>query len=222
MSSLLHPFFLSDRALRRALRLAGKDLTGILVDVGCGARPYEPIFASARYVGGEVLQASSVGSRKCPDFWFDGQRLPFADGTIDGLLCTQVLEHVFEPDAFLGELSRVVRPGGHLLISVPFVWDEHEQPYDFARYSSFGLAHLAEKHGFSVESAQRTLPDASIFLQLWLAYWYKVVRNWPGFLRKALVVAMAVPANVIGLVLARLLPSSPDLYLDNVMLWRKL
>jgi SAM-dependent methyltransferase len=61
-----------------------------------------------------------------------------------------VLEHVFNPDDFLNEVNRVLKPSGKLLLTVPFVWDEHEQPYDYARYSSFGLRSLLEKHGFSI------------------------------------------------------------------------
>jgi hypothetical protein len=105
-------------------------------------------------------------------------------------------------------------------LTVPFVWDEHEQPYDYARYSSFGLAHLARKHGFEVVDARRTLPDASIFAQLWMAYAFKAVRQWPPALRKPLLALMSLPVNLLGLALP-LLPASPDLYLDNVMLWRR-
>ena len=54
-------------------------------------------------------------------------------------MCNQVLEHVFNPDDFVREIARVLKPGGALLLTVPFVWNEHEQPYDYARYSSFGL-----------------------------------------------------------------------------------
>lgn len=202
-----------------------KGSAGIVVDVGCGTAPYRALFTHTHYVGIEVASSSAFGSAKGgADVLYDGQHLPLADASIDAILCNQVLEHVFEPVAFLTELRRVLRPEGQLMMTVPFVWDEHEQPYDFARYSSFGLAHLAEKCGFQVVDARRTLADASLFAQLWLAYWFKVVRrNGRATLAgKVFVAAMSVPINVIGLLLATWLPANPDLYLDNAIILTRL
>ena len=75
------------------------------------------------------------------------------------MLCNQVLEHVFNPQEFLGELGRVLARGGRLLLTVPFVWDEHEQPFDYARYSSFGLKALLEQHGFRVLQHRKLLAE---------------------------------------------------------------
>ena len=219
--ALADPFFLARRALRREIMTMAAMTSGIVLDVGCGAAPYRELFSGASYFGAEVLTASKYGSAKRPDFFFDGKDLPVADASVDAILCSQVLEHVFEPTDFLRELNRVLRPGGSLLLTVPFVWDEHEQPFDFARYSSFGLRHLATTNGFDVTYASRTLPNASVFAQLWLAYWYKVLRPWPSVLAKGLGAVIAVPTNLIGLILPAILPRSPDFYLDNVMIWIK-
>lgn len=219
---LFDPFFLSHRALRAAIAVQADSLQGVLLDVGCGAAPYKPLFAHATYLGAEVPAASPHGSAKRPDLLFDGCNLPVADASVDAVLCSQVLEHVFEPLSFLREIRRVMRVGGSLLLTVPFVWDEHEQPYDYARYSSFGLRHLAAKNGFRIDVAERTLGDASLFAQLWLAYLFKVMRPLPALLRKPLLIAATGPTNVLGMLLGRLLPTSPDLYLDNVMIWTKL
>lgn len=220
ITSLADPFFLAHRALHAEISRMAGNAVGTVIDVGCGTAPYRALFAHTRYIGIEVASGSEFGSAKGgADVLYDGQRLPLADGSVDNVLCNQVLEHVFEPTAFLSELRRVLRPGGRLMVTVPFVWDEHEQPYDFARYSSFGLRHLATKCGFEVAEARRTLADASLFAQLWLAYWFKVIHrggraSWAG---KVFVAVMSVPVNIAGMVLAKLLPASPDLYLDNVV-----
>lgn len=221
MASLFDPFFLAKHALQREIGAIAPGFSGRILDIGCGSQPYRACFGSVDYVGLEVLQASAQGSTKVADVFFDGLHIPLGDNSVQHVLCTQVLEHVFEPDAFLDEVWRVIAPGGSMLLTVPFVWDEHEQPYDFARYSSFGLRHLAKSHGFEVIIARRTLPDAGLFAQLWLAYLYKVARPAPGWLRKPLLAAISLPANLAGLVLLKLLPDSPDLYLDNVMVWSK-
>ncbi len=221
LRALADPFYLAHRALRSEIASMAQAAQGVVLDVGCGTAPYRLLFAHTAYYGVEVAISSKFGSKKGgADLMFDGRTLPVADASVDTVLCNQVLEHVFEPLPFLRELHRVLRPGGHLLMTVPFVWDEHEQPYDFARYSSFGLAHLAHSAGFEVVESRRTLADASLFAQLWLAYWFKVVLrgNPASLLRKVVVAAMSVPVNVLGLALARVLPASPDLYLDNAII----
>lgn len=218
---LTDPFYLAHRALRREIARMAKSAVGIVVDVGCGTAPYRSMFSHTRYVGVEVVSASKFGSAKGgADVLYDGRRLPMADESADHILCNQVLEHVFEPVEFLQELRRILRPHGRIMLTVPFIWDEHEQPYDFARYSSFGLTHLAGKSGLEIIEARRTLADASLFAQLWLAYCFKVARrNGNASLGgKAFVAMMSVPANIIGLALAKILPTNPDLYLDNVLI----
>lgn len=221
MASLFDPFFLTARALQRDIAAIAPGFSGRLLDIGCGSQPYRACFGAVDYVGIEVPQVSVHGSAKRADAYFDGLHLPLCDSSVQHVLCTQVLEHVFEPADFLDEVWRVLAPGGSMLLTVPFVWDEHEQPYDFARYSSFGLHHLAKKHGFRVVLAKRTLADASLFAQLWLAYVHKATRPAPGWLRKPLLAAISLPTNLAGLALGKLLPPSPDLYLDNVMVWSK-
>ena len=222
---LADPFFLAHRALRIEIARMAEGATGIVLDVGCGTAPYRTLFAHTHYLGIEVASSSAYGSAKGgADVLYDGRCLPFADASVDNILCNQVLEHVFEPIAFLSELHRVLRPGGRLMMTVPFVWDEHEQPYDFARYSSFGLAHLTGKCGFEVIEARRTLADASLFAQLWLTYWFKVARRngRASIAGKVFVAVMSVPANIFGLLLGKLLPASPDLYLDNAIILTRL
>lgn len=219
MPSLFNPFFLSDRALRQTLSSLGAGARGTLVDVGCGAQPYRALFRDTTYIGIEVPVKSSVGSRKLADVYFDGYRIPMGDHSADLSLCSQVLEHVFDPDRFLADIFRILKPGGQLIITVPFLWDEHEQPYDFSRYSSFGLRHLAAKAGFEVEQAHKTLADASVLVQLGLAYCFKASRRLVPSLAKPLMAAISLPANLVGLA-ASWLPKNEDLYLDNVMVWR--
>lgn len=221
LRDLADPFYLARRGLRRGIAKHAAQLNGTLVDVGCGTRPYEPCFPHCRYVGLEVVQASLHGSAKRPDVLYDGRCIPVADQMADSVLCTQVLEHVFAPAEFLAEIHRIVRPGGRLLLTVPFVWDEHEQPYDFARYSSFGLRHLTEQAGFRVISHDKTLGDLSLLVQLWLMSLFKLTRRMPRLPRVLVFLFLAFPSNLLARALQALGPRNPDFYLDNILLCQR-
>ena len=82
------------------------------------------------------------------DVWGDATDLPFGDGSFDTVVMFQTLEHIPEPARALSEAHRVLRPGGVIVITTPFMWGLHEQPYDFYRYTPFALEYLADAAGF--------------------------------------------------------------------------
>lgn len=216
----VNPFFLARKGLRAAVSCVAGKLKGRLLDVGCGRKPYQDLFQVSEYVG---LEVDTPGNReeKSADYFYDGKKFPFSNGAFDSALCNQVLEHVFEPDGFLSEISRILKPGGLLLISVPFVWDEHEKPYDYARYSSFGLASLLSKNGFEVLEQKKVGDDCRVLFQLANAYLYKVLWTRYSILNLLICSICMAPLNLLGWIMGNLLPSNPDLYLDQIVLARK-
>jgi len=84
-----------------------------------------------------------------PDLIADlNQRFPMDAAIADTVLAISILEHLREPGLFLEEAYRILRPGGYLVLQVPFQWPVHEEPFDYFRFTSFGLDHLARKAGF--------------------------------------------------------------------------
>ena len=79
-------------------------------------------------------------------------QIPVQSNYFDAILCIAVLEHVENPEEVVPELYRVLKPGGHLILEVPFLQPEHKVPRDFQRYTKDGLIRLVSHHGFSVES----------------------------------------------------------------------
>ncbi len=156
------------------------------------------------------------------DTWYSGEKFPFENNSFDSVIATQVLEHVFNPDQFLKEVARVTMPGGALLLTVPFVWDEHEKPHDYARYSSFGLAHLLRKSGFKIERHIKTASDVRVIFQLVACFIHKRLEWIQSYwLRVFWYVLLISPFTILGIVLSKILPANQDLYMDNVVLARK-
>lgn len=213
----INPFYLARRGLCRAMMELAPTLTGCLLDVGCGTMPYKELFRVESYVGLDI-DSKDTRSRGVADYLYDGTRFPFSDASFDSVLCNQVLEHVFNPSEFISEIKRVLKPGGKLLLTVPFVWDEHEQPNDYARYSSFGLQALLENQGLEVIQHKKIGADASIIFQLTNAYLFKVTRKSPKIIKIFLVISIMAAINFMGLLACYLLPRNPDLFLDHVVL----
>ncbi len=216
----VNPFFHARRALVQELKPLLQRFTGDVLDVGCGRKPYRS-FVNCRSYTGLDIDTPVTRSLGLADVYYDGTKIPASDNSFDSVLCSQVLEHVFTPDAFLQELTRVLRPGGTLLVTIPFAWDEHEQPFDFARYSSFGIRHLLEQNGLEVVEVRKTATNARAIVQLASGWVYKVTRSRSRVCNAALQLGLIAPINIIGGICASVLPSNNDFYLDNIVWARK-
>ena len=122
---------------------AGK--LGRVLDYGAGNSPYRHLLACDRYVTADISQnlAGNIDYLIVP-----GEKLPIQDQAFDLVLLLDVLEHIAKPDFVFGEIRRLLAPNGRLIISVPFIYREHETPHDFARYTVFGMHELLRwQHG---------------------------------------------------------------------------
>ena len=171
---LFNPFYFARKELYQFVKKNGAMLSGKVLDAGCGTKPYEKLIQCESYIGLEY-DTDENRQNKNADFFYDGHQFPFEDSSFDSVLCNQVFEHVFTPDEFMSEIARVLRPGGKLLITVPFVWDEHEQPFDFGRYTSYGIKSMLERHGFTILEQNKTCNDFSAISQLYTAFIFKKI-----------------------------------------------
>lgn len=124
--------------------------SGKVVDVGCGAQPYRTLLpVGMDYVGLDIANAEQAFGYAPPNVvHFDGGQWPAATRDADVILCTEVLEHVLDPAAMLREAFAALKPGGRLLLTVPFAARWHFVPHDYWRYTPSGLKHLLETAGF--------------------------------------------------------------------------
>ncbi len=223
-----HPFYFLRADLYKSISQLTGRLNGKLLDIGCGNKPYQDICDVNEYIG---LEIDDEGNRNhsCADFFYDGKVIPFNDKAFDSVLSSEVFEHVFNPDEFLQEVNRVTKIGGYFLITAPFVWAEHEKPYDYARYSSFGLKHILDKHGFKAIECKKSGNGIELIFQLMNHYPYGVVLPNNKYMEKIfrsvirlIRSIMRIPINIIGLILSKALPRNNDLYLNNIILAKKI
>lgn len=167
LNLLGHPYAIARTGLRGALvRLASIVPAGPLLDVGCGTMPYRALFSCSQpYEGMEIDQERNRANPRVTHF-YAGDTFPLADESYAAILCSQVLEHSFTPERLLDECHRVLRPGGALVLTIPFLWPEHEQPWDSQRFTRFGLQRRLEASGFSVQLMLKLNPGLSALLQL--------------------------------------------------------
>ena len=221
LAVFVNPFYFARKGLYRHVRALASEIRGRTLDVGCGQKPYESLFRSSAYIGLEMDTPENRKQKKA-DVYYDGKVFPFDSEEFDSVVINEVFEHVFDPDGFLAEVGRVLKPGGALLMTVPFVWDEHETPWDFARYSSFGISAILRKHGFQVEILRKSVNDIRAIFQLLTGYIYKKTVTRSPIVNILLTLLLIAPFNLLGELLGMILPGNDDLYLDNIVLARKI
>lgn len=217
----INPAFLPRRALWQAMAETAPLVRGRLLDVGCGNKPYRQLFSQVDEYLGLELDTPENRSTKQADLFYDGMHFPVADRSFDAILCNQVLEHVFQPEAFLAEIRRTLRPGGVLILTVPFLWPEHEQPNDCLRYTSFGLRDRLERSGLTVTRQHKLISGGGALYALASDRLNSYLRPTPLLVRllgRALLIA---PLSLVGWLLAAHAPAESELYLDNFVVCRK-
>jgi SAM-dependent methyltransferase len=145
--------YLVRSSILRSLVLNLESLKGRLLDVGCGQSPYKPLLLSpngfaSEYIGLD-LEANPVHKNN-PDLLWDGNSIPLTDNYVDSVLLTEVLEHAPEPVLLLKEVSRVLKSGGRLFGTVPFLYPLHEVPWDFYRFTPFAIERFSKESGFNI------------------------------------------------------------------------
>ncbi len=123
---------------------------GKVLDVGCGQSPYNFLLnqSEVSYTGIDIADASNFDYANSNIIPFDGKNIPFGDNSFDALICTEVLEHVYNYQALVDEMYRVCKPGASAIITIPFSARYHYIPYDYFRYTPGALSKIFSK--FSV------------------------------------------------------------------------
>lgn len=168
------------RALPAGLEELVKELplSGRVLDYGCADAPYRRFFApEAEYVTADLPGNPDALLEIQPD-----GTLPCADDSFDVVLSTQVLEHVRDPEVYLSECFRVLRPGGRLLLSTHGMMVYHPDPVDYWRWTCAGLQRAVHDAGFEILRFEGIMGLAATGLQF---FQDSIVYSLPRGVRKA-------------------------------------
>jgi SAM-dependent methyltransferase len=221
---LVNPFHILRRGLHKTIAKIAPRIGGDVLDFGCGSKPYESLFVEADSYTGVDIEVSGhnhQAQRSRVDVFYDGQTLPFAEHRFDAVVSFETLEHVFNLDTVLGEIRRVLKHEGMFLASLPFAWDEHEAPYDFARYTSYGICQVLERSGFEVIEIHKTTTYVQAVFQIGIAYLfqYTLPRGRLTFWVSQLVVIF--PLTLASMVFDAVLPRRQEYFCNLVVLARR-
>jgi len=122
---------------------------GIVLDVG--GEKYNPVRYTVK--GDAAVQKwlyLNINPAVAPDIVADGANIPMMAASIDTVICLETLEHVDDPQQVMGEISRVLRPDGVLLLSIPFLYRVHSRPNDFWRFTEYQARRIVKSAGLEI------------------------------------------------------------------------
>jgi SAM-dependent methyltransferase len=219
-----HPLFIIRNGIVEKVKKHQHLLTGNLLDFGCGAKPYQKLFTNiTQYVGVDYMGEGHEHKGEKIDFFYDGKTLPFETATFNSIFATEVFEHIFNLEEILIELNRVLKLKGKIFITCPFVWNEHEVPNDYARYTLFALESLLNKSGFEIEIKDKSGDFILTISQMKILYFNDhFVPRLPKLIRKICRHLITPILNNYYVIKHKLLPKNDSLYLNNIVIAKKI
>ena len=183
----------------------------VAIDLGCGDQPYRQIFETrgTEYRGADLGRSSEIAIR--PDGTVEA-----AAASADLVLSFQVLEHVRDLGKYLSEARRLLRPGGHLLLSTHGTWLYHPHPEDHRRWTREGLVNELESHGFLVGSCRPVVGPLALTTIMRLTAFAYALRKVP-LLGKPLASVLAVVMNLRALLEEHVTPA--EVRADNACVY---
>ena len=222
-SVLVNPYFINRFSLFNAVKNFASDTSSEakILDVGCGIKPYRELFSSSSYTGIDIAGGGHTDEAKTVDAFYDGKNIPFPNESFDTIICTQVLEHADDPEILVKECARVLKSGGRAFFSMPFMYPEHEVPYDFHRFTRFEHERLYKKNNFTGFKIEQTTGLFGTFAQLLVIWTFESITFRASLLKGLLSVFIFAPIQVLGLAIDYLTnKSGPTMdYVVTVRKW---
>lgn len=226
--SVFNSYYLIRRNILKGIYENKHYMSGRLLDFGCGSKPYKALFDKVTdYVGLDFNNEGHSHENEEIDFFYDGKTIPFEPESFDCILSTEVFEHIFNLEELLKELNRVLKNNGYVLITCPFVYPEHETPYDYARYTHFALKDLLQKNGFETILLDKKGNALETICQQLIIYSFATLKFFGPlgripFFAKLYNAFIALYFNLFAKTIGKVLPGTYHLYSSNIVVARKI
>lgn len=203
-SIFINPYFIARYNIFKRIKIFSRQQkwnNKKILDVGCGIKPYEVLFKNSKYIGIDIEGGGHKNEYKKADKYFDGKNIPFGDNFFDLVICTQVIEHTLEYEYLLKEIYRVLKNKGTLILTAPFVWNEHEIPYDFFRFTKYAHENIFKNSGFDIQKIEPTTNFFATIGQLISAFLIETLAKKSLILKILISILLCFPLQVIFLIL---------------------
>jgi SAM-dependent methyltransferase len=197
--TFFHPQWLSDRCHFASRQLLAEICNARILDIGSGNSDNRSSLGPGNTLHRLDYPATNRRYNRLPDIFGDACRLPVVDASCDVVLLLEVLEHITDAETALLEIKRVLRCGGRLYLSVPFLYPLHDEPADYRRFTIHGLRQLLHQHGFSIETERQHGNSLLTSLQLFNLALLESIRNI-GRHHAILALVLAIPAYSLTLI----------------------
>ena len=213
-------FYIIRKWLFKNIKKFSHYITWDVLDFGCWYKPYKEMFQNiTSYTWVDFTWTKWLYNSA--DVYYDWDKLSFDDNHFDSFICTEVLEHVFNIDVVLHQLHRVLKQWGYWIITMPFARDEHEQPYDFGRYTSFWVNAIFPKNWFEIIEYIKAWTYIQAIWQLSIMYYIKISFSRFHIINLINRVTIIPLMNLFYSVLSSILPKNYDLYLNHIIVIQK-
>lgn len=200
----LHPQWLMGQ------RTVPDGISGITLDIGAADRWIESRLApGVQYIALDYPATGRDLYAARPDVFADAACLPFGGNCIDTVLCLEVIEHVRDPNGMLAEMARVLRPGGQLHLSMPFLYPIHDAPFDFQRLTEHGLRRDLEAAGLQIVEIRKTghaIRNAGLLCSLSIGGGIYGRREWHAYSLLPVAAVLIVLVNLLAYLLSLFWP----------------
>jgi SAM-dependent methyltransferase len=195
---------------------------GKILDFGCGSKPYKSEFKNVnQYIGVDIENSAHEHINEDIDFFYDGKKLPFKSEEFDHVFTSEVLEHVPNIKESLSEIKRVLKPDGYILLSIPFVYPEHEMPYDFRRLTVNGMKEILTDVGFEIITMEKGGTFIEVIAQLIMIYLHDWLYTRNIYMNMIINLFLISPVCIIGILSNFIFPANKRLYLNMIVFAQK-
>jgi SAM-dependent methyltransferase len=147
--------FIASIQLKVYEKIIKQHARGLLLDLGCGNVPLYEVYKENVSDNICVDWENTLHKNPYLDYQIDlNDKLPLESEQFDTILATDLLEHIAKPDLLISEMTRLLKPSGKIILTVPFFYWLHEKPHDYFRYTEFALKRFCKNNNLTIVSLQ--------------------------------------------------------------------